>query len=196
MKKVCLFLLALCLLAGCRGEPPEETPAEPVVCVPSEECFLCTGTWERNNVGIISLNTFEMAEVEVNRYDAAGELIEERAGNITMWWTQSGEDGFHVFVTEDPDRGRTSLTIEPGSDQWADRHKAAEFLCADCMENILPEGGKRKLGFGVIDLATGEIKLFERRLLGFSVGDFYVHCDWEEQGPDLRALIFYSPLRY
>lgn len=196
MKKLVLCLLTLCLLAGCKGEPPEEAPEEPVVCVPPEECFLCTGTWERNNVGIISLNTFEIAEVEINRYDAQGKLIEERTGILSFRPHQFGEDGLYVLMAMDVDFGHASLTIEPGSDQWADRHKAAKFLCADCMENILPEGGKRKLGFGIIDLATGEIKLFERQMIGFGVGDFYVHCDWEEQGPNLRALIFYCPLRY
>lgn len=191
-----MFLLALCLLAGCRGAPPEEVPEEPVVCVPPEECFLCTGTWERNNVGIISLNTFEIAEVEINRYDAKGKLIEEAAGVFVMQPWLFGEDGLYIQMALDSDGGFAMLTIDPGSDQQADRHKAAEFLCGDCMEKILPEGDKRKLGFGIIDLATGEIKLFERQLLGFRAGDFYVHCDWEEKKERLKVLIVYSPARY
>lgn len=193
MKKLTFLLpLLLCLLAAC-GETPLE---EPVVCVPPEECFLCTGTWERNNVGIISLNTFEIAEVEINHYDPNGALIEERAGVFSRRSRQLGEDGAHVLMYVDPDRGHASLTLEPGSDQRADRHKAAQFLCEDCLEKILPEGGREKMGFGAIDLATGEISTFERQLLGFGVGDFYVQCDWEEKGTELKLLIFYDPVRY
>lgn len=191
-KSTFLLLLLLCLLTACG----ENVPEEPVVCVPAEECFLCAGTWERDNVAIISLNTFKMVEVEINRYDAEGKLIKERAGNISMRREQPGEDSFRVLITENPDRGYAMLTVEPGGDQWADRHKAAQFLCPDCLEKILPEEGRKKTGFGVIDLSTGKIKIFDRQTLGFEAGDFYVHCDWEENGTDLDLLIFYDPVRY
>lgn len=194
MKKIVfLLLLVFCLLSGCGEEAP---PEEPMVCIPAEECFLCAGTWERDNVAIISLNTFKMVEVEINRYDAEGKLIKERAGNISMRREQPEEDGFRVLITENPDRGYAMLTVEPGGDQWADRRKAAGFLCADCLEKILPEEGREKMGFGVIDLSTGEIKVFDQQILGFEAGDFYVHCDWEETETALDLVIFYAPLRY
>lgn len=192
MKKLVLLFLLLCLLTACG----ENVPEEPIVCIPAEECFLCAGTWERNNVAIISLNTFKMVEVEINRYDAEGKLIEERARSVSMWNQQLGEDGLRVLIAENPDRGYASLTLEPGSDQWANRHKAAQFLCKDCLEKILPEEEQKKMGFGVIDLATGKVRIFERRTVGFSVGDFYVHCDWEDDGPNLKLMIFYAPFRY
>ena len=191
-KSTFLLRLLLCLLTACG----ENVPEEPVVCVPAEECFLCAGTWERNNVAIISLNTFDLVEVEINRYDAEGKLIEERAGNISMRREQPEEDGFRVLITENPDRGYAMLTVEPGGDQWADRKKAAGFLCEDCLEKVLPEEGQEKMGFGVIDLSTGEIKIFDRQVLGFEAGDFYVHCNWEEAKTALDLVIFYTPLRY
>lgn len=191
-KRALLLLLALCLLSGC-GEARRE---EPVVCVPAEECFLCTGTWRRNNVGIISLNTFEVAEVEINRYDAKGTLDETAAGIFSMQGQQLGEDGLFVFMALFPDRGYASLTLEPGSDQWADRRKAAGSLCGDCLEKILPEEGPKKMGFGAIDLSTGEVSVFERQTVGFVMRDFYAHCDWEDDGPNLELMIFYAPFRY
>lgn len=191
-KRILLLLLALCLLSGCG----EKAPEEPVVCVPKEECFVCAGTWKRDNVGIISLNTFEIAEVELNRYDRDGTLIEELSGVFTMRNWRFEEDDLHISMGLDVDRGHAFLTITPGDDQKADRSKAAGFLCEDCLEEILPEGGKEKMGFGAIDLATGEIRAFDRQSVGFGVGDFFVHCDWEEDETELKLLIFYVPLRY
>ena len=68
-------------------------------------------------------------------------------------------------------------------------------MCEDCLEEILPEGGREKMGFGAIDLATGEIRAFDRQSVGFGVGDFFVHCDWEEDGA-LDLLVFYAPFRF
>ena len=78
-------MLALCL-TGCDTEPSlaSEPEPEPVIStVSAEDCFLCgSGAgdpfyWGQNNVGIISLHTFEVLPVEINRYDAHGALIEK-----------------------------------------------------------------------------------------------------------------------
>ena len=37
---------------------------------------------------------------------------------------------------------------------------------------------------------------FDRQLLGLGAGDFYAHCDWEEDETNLGLVIFYAPLRY
>lgn len=52
----------------------------------SEDCYLCGGGieslipsyWGQNNIALISLNTFEIKPLEINRYDRLdGRLIEE-----------------------------------------------------------------------------------------------------------------------
>ena len=116
-----------------------------------------------------------MFDVEINRYDSKGNLIEEEAGTLSL----------------------RSLQPSVGSDEKADRKTAAGFLCKDCLEEILPKEGRKKTGLGAIDLATGEIEVFDRPVVGFTLRDFYVHCDWDEKKEEtLKLLIFYCPPRY
>ena len=90
MKKAIIFvvMLALCV-TGCGAGV--ETGAEPVIStVSAEDCFLCgSGTgescyWGQNNVGIISLNSFSVIPITINRYDGDGALIEKNAGHLKM----------------------------------------------------------------------------------------------------------------
>lgn len=185
------LFLALWVLSTCGGEEP---PREAAACVPAEDCFLCgraeESPWGQNNIGIISLNTFEIMPVGINRYDDGGWLIEENTGCVRMRSFQSRENGFRGSGMEDPDRGYAILTVTLGEDGAADREKAAAFLCEECLERIGAEG----IGLGAVDLITGEVRAFDKQTKGFGLGDFYIHCDWEGE-EKLELLVFYSPLR-
>lgn len=196
MKKEILFLvLALGLLSGCKAEKQEE----PVSCVAAEDCVLCAKTgaepWGQNNVGLVSLNTFDMAPLELNRYDSEGELIEKNTGTFTMRTVRGQEEGFCASIMEYSDRGHATLNVTLGEDRVMDREKAAAFLCENCLEAVAPEG-EEPLGLGVVDFATGKVKALDRRITGFGAGDFYIHCDWREKGEGVELLVFYCPLRY
>lgn len=194
-KEIFTVLLALCLLAGC-GTGGER---EPVECVSTADCVLCKGAgtwaWGQNNVWLISLNTFDMVPIEINRYDSGGGLIEENTGTFQIRHIQGGEEGFSASVIEEPDFGYATLTVTLGEDGAMDRGKAAAFLCENCLEDIVPEG-EETLGLGVIDFATGKVEAFDRKIRGFGAGDFRIHCDWPEEGEKVELLIFYAPLRY
>lgn len=194
-RRISAILLALCLLAGCGAERPEPS----VLCAATADCVLCKGAgmwaWGQNNVGLISLNTFDMVPIEINRYGSGGELIEENTGTFQIRHIQGGEEGFSASVIEEPDFGYAALTVTLGEDGAMDRGKAAAFLCENCLEDIAPEG-EETLGLGVIDFATGKVEAFDRKIRGFGAGDFRIHCDWPEEGEKVELLIFYAPLRY
>lgn len=196
-RSLALLLLFLCLLSACGGEEP---PTEPPACVSPEDCRLCgkreENPWGQDNVGLISLNTFEMMPIEINRYDEKGALIEENTGRARLWNFQSGEGGFRASGLEDPDRGYAMVTVTLGKDMTADRGKAAAVLCEDCLERILPEGREKGVGLGMVDLADGEVRTLDGQTPGFGLGDFFVHCDWGEEGEKAELLVFFSPLRY
>lgn len=194
-RRISAILLALCLLAACGAERPEPS----VLCAATADCVLCKGAgmwaWGQNNVGLISLNTFDMVPIEINRYDSGGELIEENTGTFQIRHIQGGEEGFSASVIEEPDFGYATLTVTLGEDGAMDRGKAAAFLCENCLEDIAPEG-EETLRLGVIDFATGKVEAFDRKIRGFGAGDFRIHCDWPEEGEKVELLIFYAPLRY
>ena len=196
MKRLFLILLVslIAFLPGCgleheagNGTIPAETvyPSD----TSSEDCYLCGGGienlipsyWGQNNVALISLNTFEIKPIEINRYDRlSGRMIEEYAGVISFGGGGSTDGGFSANLMLDYDRGYAT-----GS---------------NCLNEILPQEISRCFGVGAIHLDTKEICLFEENLGGFGLGDFYFDCNLKEHkhgdSRQMDLLIFYCPIRY
>lgn len=203
------FILSVLILAGCGaeqgGEPAQDAPVY-TSAVSAEDCFLCGGAeesfdWGQNNVGLISLHTFEVMPIEINRYDPYGVLVEENTGCLRSHGFQSGEGGFCAHIYEDADRSRASGSITFCGDEILDPEKTAAFLCQDCLNAVLSETYGTKTGVGVINFATGEIQPLRTRLAGFDLRDYYIHLYWrepEEPEASLKAeiLVFYCPPRY
>ena len=210
MKRFTLALLVLLLfsMAGC-GEAVSDSEPEYSSDTSSEDCYLCGGgienlipaAWGQNNVALISLNTFEVKPIEINRYDRlSGQMIEEYAGVVSFGGGGSTDGGFSANLMLDYDRGYATGSVDFLNDEKLDVDKAASFLCADCLNEILPQKISRCFGVGAIHLDTKEIRLFDENLGGFGLGDFYFDCNLKEQkngdSHQMNLLIFYFPLRY
>ena len=192
MKRFTLALLVLLLfsMAGC-GEAVSDSEPEYSSDTSSEDCYLCGGgienlipaDWGQNNVALISLNTFE-----------------EYAGVVSFGGGGSTDGGFSANLMLDYDRGYATGSVDFLNDEKLDVDKAASFLCADCLNEILPQKISRCFGVGAIHLDTKEIRLFDENLGGFGLGDFYFDCNLKEQkngdSHQMNLLIFYCPLRY
>ena len=97
------------------------------------------------------------------------------------------------------DRGYATGTLDFLDDKVLDIDKVSSFLCADCMNEVLPQRIKKCFGVGIINLGTKEIRLFEENMIGFGVGDFYIEWYPQAQSTDLsrvHLIIFYCPVRY
>lgn len=223
------FLLLIFLLAGCEmmqtAEPnalQSDNSGAPQGAGPSdisfsentiyrsgtsaEDCRLCgSGTdnetpfpWGQNNIALISLNTFEIIPVGINRYDG-GQPVEEFAGFGSIGGGQSGDSGFSATLMCDHDRGYATGSVCFHDDAVLDTGKAAEFLCENCLNEILPLHPDRCFGVGAIDLATKEVRIFAEDLNGFTLGDFYIDCDLQNPDgdkPRMDILVFACPIRY
>lgn len=171
-----------------------------------DDCYLCGGNienlmpskWGQNNVALISLNTFEIKPLEINRYDG-DQLIEEFAGFGSIGGGPSIDGGFSASLMQDHNRGYANGTVWFNDDEKLDIGKMADFLCENCLNEILPLHPDRCFGVGTINLATKEICIFAEDLGGFTMGDFYVDCDPQIQDGNqhrMSILIFYCPMRY
>ena len=169
-------------------------------CVSKEDCFLCgsdAGYFGQNNVGIVSLNTFAVMPVEINRYDrASGELIEENTGAMQMRFFQNGDDGMSASVMLEPDRGIAHVSISPKGDATIDLGSAAAHLCPDCLSELVSHLYGNASGVGVIYFSTRRLYAIQESATGFGAGDYYVHCDRDAESGEINILITYSPLRY
>ena len=209
-----LSLALMLVLAGCRTRQSTDSSgtAVPQKTVYSsdtsaEDCYLCGDSaesplspyWGQNNIALLSLNTFEIKPLEINRYDKIdGRLIEEYAGTVSFV-VGSSDGGFSASLMQDSDRGYATGSVDFYSDEVLDISKAADFLCEDCLNEILPSRIDGCFGLGAVNLATGEVRIFEGHLVGFGLGDFYIDCDPQDQDGDthrMDILVFYCPIRY
>ncbi len=209
---IILLLLVILILAGCGADQDSTTSAEAPYTsdTSAEACYLCGGGiedllpsfyWGQNNLALISLNTFEIRPIEINRYDRlTRRMIEEYAGAVSFGGGGSTDGGFSANLLLEYDRGYADGSVNFLSDEALDVDKAASFLCTDCLNKILPREIDQCFGVGLIHLDTKEIRLFEKRFVGFGLGDFHIDCDLMEQkkGDSARMdlLIFYCPIRY
>lgn len=209
---IILLLLAALFLPGCGTKRSDTVSAEAPYTsdTSAEDCYLCGGGienqlpafyWGQDNIALLSLNTFDIKPIEINRYDRlTGQLIEEYAGTVSLGGGGSIDGGFSANLLLDDDRGYADGTLDFYGDETLDIDKAAEFLCEDCLNKILPSQSERCFGVGVIHLDTKEIRVFEKQLCGFGLGDFRVDCNPMEQkkggSPRIDLLIFYCPIRY
>lgn len=193
---VAMFLLLFCIanIRACSqaDEPSKYEHIDLVSKISQEECFICgSGSdfsyWGEDNVAILNLNTFGMHRIEINRYDAQGQLITEPAGVMIR-------DGMHdndtyVNSVTFPDEGYSQVEITNLAYEL-DRELVQSKLCQTCLDSI------NDLWFG--DLPPAEIavvSLKEREIHGlvdtcpwFSVGEYGVDCEYEEDG-DIDILI-------
>ena len=216
MKRLAFSLLLLMLvLAGCRMEQSTISNGTAVSAnspyssnISVEDCYICgngienliPSYWGQNNIALISLNTFEIKPLEINRYDRIdGRLIKEYSGTVSFGGSGSKDGGFAASLLQNYDRGYTTGHVDFYDDEVLDVSKAAGFLCEGCLNKILSSQLDRYFGVGVINLATKEVRIFEEHLRGIGLGDFYVNCDLQNRDDDthrINLLIFYCPIRY
>lgn len=176
-----------------------EAETASVYCVGKDDCFVCgtdAGYFGQNNIGIVSLNSFAVMPVEINRYDHNGQLIEENTGAMQMGNFQNGENGMTVSVMLEPDRGIAHVSISPNGDATLDLASAASHLCCDCLAELASQLYGSVNGIGVVNFSTRRLYVLQESVTSFGAGDYYVHCDYEALGGEIKILVIYSPLRY
>lgn len=212
MKRFFLLLLVLLLLGlpGCGKEQDNPGTTETIYHsdTSSQDCYLCGDGitnlvpfyWGQNNIALISLNTFDIKPIEINRYDRiTRQQIEEYAGTVSFGGGGSSDGGFSASLLLDYDRGYATGSVDFYDNEVLDVSRVADFLCEDCLNEILTSPVDRCFGVGAVNLATKEVRVFEECLGGFTLGDFCIDCNLQDpdgDNPQMNLLIFYCPVRY
>lgn len=193
--------------------PEEMEVKEELKCVSEiskENCLLCDDGKDtlltlykgEENIGVISLNTFDLAYIEINRYDDYGNLLEEPSNGTSMRKISTGGDGFTFMTTGDTDRGYAMCDLYFNNDEFLDVEQAATHMCTKCLNKVMDDGfGKEPTGMAIINFSTGDVRMLKENLIGFQCGDFYVSCkskrnETDENGLEMDLLVFYCPKRY
>ena len=214
MTGMALSVLIFIGMAGC-GQKQEDNPdyraeAEALYqsCAAKEDCYLCGNNgveyWEHlgeNNVGIVSLNTFQMLPVSINRYDDAGKLLEENTGCLESRRFTSDEDGFLADLRMDADRGIADAQLTFNKDQQLRLESTVRHLCEEHFRELVADLYGNPYGVGIVSLESARVYPFKEHIIAFQAGDYYIHCDLREEDQDgnpLKMSVYavYTPLRY
>lgn len=220
-----VMCLLMSMLLGCQNsrEPedpsgrmpyPEETVGEKepkyISKISKKDCLLC-GDGEgtllplykgEENIGVISLNTFDLAYVEINQYDDYGNMLEEPSQGTFMMRVSTGKGGFTFMATGDTNRGYSMCDLYFNNDEFLDVGQAATHMCTECLNKAMDDGfGDEPTGMAVINFSTGEVRILRENLIAFQFGDFYISCkskrnETEENDLEMDMLVFYCPRRY
>lgn len=223
MKRNKLHPLLLCLiltfiLSGCVTE--RVTDSQNISIIPAdstfisdvlpEDCLLCGESKKtllplyrgQKNVGIININTFDISPVIINRYDDAGNLIEETADNMLMTTNHYEKSGLTVQISPDTNRGYANIDIFFKADSYIKINQMQMNLCTDCINNVWYNAySDTPYTIGVINFDTLEVRLLDENITDFTFGDYYISCDYKERQAnedttEINLLIFYCPERY
>lgn len=167
--------------------------------ISEEECFICgTGSdffyWGEDNVAILNLNTFGMHRIEINRYDDQGQLITESAGVMVSGGMHENDTYVNSFAF--PDEGYAQIEIT-SVDYEINRELVQSKLCQTCLDTIndLWFGDLPPAELAVVSLAERQMHPLIDTSSWFSIGEFGVDCEYEEDG-DIDLLIHCITPRY
>jgi len=217
MKRLIVILLSSLLLItmlGCAAEPPSETESVPTKPVRTythpeyvshttkENCYLCSDNPESDltryfghkNLGIVNVNTFDVVELEINRYDHIGNQIMEATGCMAMRIVDVG--GISVSCRIDPDRSLASANFTH-NDEEIDGDKISKFMCQECLDSFTKEYILEDEVFpiAIVDFSDRTLSPLQTKITGLGHADYLAHFDFEEDG-SVDMYFVYSPPRF
>lgn len=175
----------------------------------AEDCYLCNGDienispscWGQNNIAFISLNTFEIVPIKINRYDEiSGKAIEEYLGAASFGGGDTTNNGFSTKYFLDCDRGYAHGELVFNNDEDLDIDKISSLLCTNCLNEVIEHEPESYFGVGIVDLKTKNLSALEKRYMGVSTRDFCIYFLSQEERRNesllMNFLAFYAPIRY
>jgi len=201
-------LLLLIFLSACAGQKADNTARSSIEHIDfisdieKEECYLCgdrTDTeladhWGQDNIGIISMNTFEIVPIEINSYDRDGRQIKKPQGVLISSCGTLGDSLVHAFT--DPDRGNSHVDIQRVGNV-INPDAIGTYLCQNCLNSFTGYYIEDEIPseIAVINFVTQEIRPLVESCPWFTFDNYAVACDFQED-ETISLLIYYCPPRF
>ena len=210
-KKICYIVvcvLAFCTLCACAqslGSEQQVTESKRYEFdskIEKGTCYLCSDNEDsplaqfgnHANVGLVNLNTFDVMELEINRYDWDGNQIMEATGAMHMCGSTLGD--IRVTGMVDPDCSFASVNFDP-KDATVDEGKIGQFLCQDCLDEFASSchGGEQIPPIAVVSFEHRYLAPLNEKSSWFYRKDHLVTVDFHEDGR-IDVVAIYNPPRF
>ena len=225
MKQRNLFLLfsLMIILSGCSTTSHKETKTnnqEPEYeltlesAVDQEDCFVCGNPpgglldyyYKFDSVGIIYWPDLTVIDTGVRTYDDDGN--ETLGGSSVTRISSFGEDSGSIVCNPWPERGISEVKIYLGAAGGLDCEPLTEQLCQHCLDKVCEfyadhvnsddEAYLASIRYALIDFVTGELYTLSNPYRGYSIRDYIIRYDFEEQGDNekyIDLMVIYAPER-
>ena len=223
-RNVYLFLFLVTALTGCSaaahqtaGTKTQESEYALTLesTVDEKDCFVCGdppgGLLDYYNkfdsVGIIYWPDLTVIDTGVRTYDEDGNEVLDGDSSTTRI-SSFGEGNGSIMCSPWPERGISEVKIYLGDAGGLDCELLREQLCQSCLDKVCEfytdhvnsddEAYLATTRYALIDFATGELYTLSNPYRGYSIRDYIVRYDFEEQGDDekyIDLMVVYAPER-
>lgn len=209
--RLCLVIISVCLLAGCKKEVSIEKDSV----VSQEKCFVCGSETEGlmssfagcDSVGVIRWNSQSVLDTEVRLYDGEGNELFDTEGLNTCFRT-FGDGGGSVKIEGMPERGISSISIYASETDKANLELLTDILCQECLDKVcgfceeqMNDGCERNIGttgYCLVDFKEKQIYTLSDPYRGYFIRDYRIKYDIRAEiggGCRIDIDICYLPIR-
>lgn len=223
-KNMCLLLFLVTALTGCGvadRHATETQSQEPEYALTLEstvaetDCFVCGDPpggllnyySKFDSVGIIYWPDLTVIDTGVRAYDDDGnEVLDGGSANTRI--SSFGEGNGSIVCNPWPERGISEVKIYLGDAGGLDCESLREQLCQSCLDKVCEfyadhvnsddEAYLATTRYALIDFVTGELYTLSNPYRGYSIRDYIVRYDFEEQGDNeqyIDLMVVYAPER-
>lgn len=173
----------------------------------TSKCWLCgednrslMGYFRKfDDVGIICVNNWYVLDFKVRNHDEEGNLTGTSSGS-RIGFVGTGEGGCMFHISQNFDRGISSVEATYGDDSIFDVSKVQKHLCQTCLDKLLKvmetygeeSEPSRPRDLCMVDFQTLELYPLQEHNISYFIRDYYIQVDSGEE--KLRVEAIYTPV--
>lgn len=188
------LLLPIFLFTGCHINTTE---VKTVCSICNNSTSPISSHYGEKNLGIISLNSFNITAIEINQYDEDGN-IQKRKNKDNPTLINNFTD-FSSVISTNSNRGYAVITIMFNPTEIFDVSGIEKNICADCLEKINSVNTDTCYTIWFLDFETMDLIPLQQDVTSILFNDYFISCKFSNTHSTTAQadlLIFYCPERY